>query len=554
MTDDAVHARTSAWPQDHAAWLRGIAYSPERVVVGLIVASLILRTLLAATLSLSADESYGIGVAHDLNLSYFDHPPLSYWIIHCFLPVLGDGRAMRLPFVLIFVGTTWTLFLLTRQLFGARAGAWAVLALTLSGFYSLASGWALPDGPLMLCVMAAAYTLSRALFPDRGRAAPSQWRTWIVAGLWIGFAGLSKYHGALFVAGLSLYVASSRARWTLLLHPAPWVGAAVAVAVIMPIVVWNADNNLASFAFQSGRALSDGSFPKIGLFFANLGGQLLYVLPWILVPMVIAAFKAVRLGPAAERSWYCLCLAAPTILLFTVVPLWAERSFPHWEMPGWLLLFPVLGDHLAREAAVRSRPRIWAVASAALLVACSLLVIGYIETGFGRQLVTAAPVKGDFRLDFIEWTPLRDELRARGLLDRRGLFVISGSPSDIGSIDQALNDAMPMQVFGESREFAFRIDPKTLVGRDALIMGRRDRMGGVAEGLAPYFESIDELPSFEFGRAGSMEINVRILYGHVLKTPLPAPYAKHSNEAGAGGSLFAKMANGFGALTGTLRY
>jgi len=507
--------------------VRAIARSPEQIAVALIAASLILRTVLALTLGLSADESYGISVAHDLLPAYFDHAPLSYWIIHAFLPVLGDGRALRLPFVLMFAGTAWLLFLQTRQLFGARAGAWAVLALSLSGFFTLASGWALPDGPLLLCLMAAAHTLSRGFFPESYRVPPSPWRTWLTAGLWLGLAGLSKYHAVLVVVGLLVFVMSSPQRRRLLRHPAPWAGAALALAMLMPIVIWNAQHHWASFAFQSARALNDGSFPKTDQFLQNIGGQFLYVLPWVLVPMLIAIAGAVRGGPRAARSWFCLCLGLPAVLFFTVAALWAGRIFPHWEMPGWLLLFPLLGDHLAREAAVRQRPRTWAIASAVLLGALALGVVGYVGSGAGKLLFTTEDTRRDPTLDFVEWAPLRDELIRRGLLDRPGLFVVSGNPSDIGAIAQALGDALPMQVFGDAKQFAFRVAPGVLVGRDALIMGRRDRMDGVAEGLAPYFESIEALAPFAFGRSGMKEIDVPIYYGHVLKKPLPLPaYAK----------------------------
>lgn len=523
MTDDIATVGQPAWPHAGAMWL--VADAPERTVTALIALSLGFRAILALTLSLSADEAYGIGVAHDLQLSYFDHAPLSYWIIHVFQPLLGDGRALRLPFVVMFAATTWLLFVLTRQLFGARAGVWAVGALSLSGFFTLAGGWALPDGPLMLCLVAAAATIARELFPERHRGAPSPWRTWLVAGLWIGLAGLSKYHAVLFVAGLAIYVAASPRRWALLRHPAPWVGALVALVVVMPIVAWNAQHHWASFAFQSARALHDGDFPKVDQFLANLGGQFGYLLPWVLVPLLLAIGKAAV--TTSGRNWFCLCTGLPIVLFFTVVALWAGRSFPHWEMPGWLLLYPVLGDDLAREAAVRSRPRTWAAVSAMLLAALALALVGYVETGFGKLLVTTEDTRRDPTLDFIEWAPLRDELAARGLLAKDGLFVVSGSPSDIGAIDQALGDALPMQVFGDAKEFAFRIDPKVLVGRDALIMGRRDRMGGVAEGLKPYFDEIEQLPSFAFGRSGMKEIDVPIYYGHRLKTPLPLPpYAR----------------------------
>jgi hypothetical protein len=501
--------------------------SPERAVVGLILAFLFFHVILAATLGLGVDECYGIGVSHDLKLSYFDHPPLSFWITNFFIPLLGDGRALRLPFIVIFAATTWTLFLLTRQLFGPAAGFWAVLALNLSAFFTLAGGWVVPDGPLMLCLLAAAYTISRSLFSDR--EPPSPWLTWIVAGFWIGLAGLSKYHAALFVAGLFIYIVSSPKRRHILKHPAPWVGAVFALVIISPVIIWNAQHDWVSFAFQGGRATGHG-FPKVGQFLANLGGQMLWMFPWIFVPMVIAAYKALRLGSTAERSWYCICLAIPTILLFTVVPLWADRGFPHWQMPGWLMLYPVLGEYLARESVVRRRPRTWAITSTVLLLVLAFLVVGHAATGYGRLLFPAAFAKGDVTLESLEWTPLREELQKRGLLEKKGLFVISGSPIDIGKIDQALADSMPMQVYGESKQYAFRYDPKLLVGRDALIIGRRDRMDGIDRSLAPYFDSITELPSFAFGRSGMREVDVRILYGNHLKKSLALPYDKRQDS------------------------
>lgn len=507
--------------------LASVQHSPQQAVVGLMLVFLVFHLILAATLGLGVDECYGIGVAHDLRLFYFDHPPLSYWIAHFFMPLLGDGRALRLPFIAIFVGTTWALYLLTRQLFGGVAGFWAVLALNLSAFFTLAGGWVVPDGPLMLCLVAAGYVIARALFPDGGP--PSPWRTWIVAGFWIGLAGLSKYHAVLFVAGLFTYLISSSQRRTMLLHPAPWVGAIIALLIFSPVIVGNAQHHWASFAFQGGRAIHHDSFPKLGQFLANLGGQFVWMLPWIFVPMVVAAYHALRRGRADQRSWYCLCLGMPAILLFTIIPLWSDRGLPHWQMPGWLMLFPVLGNYLAAEAAVRTRPRTWAFTSAALLMLLSLLLVGHAATGYGRLLFPAAFARGDPTLESLEWTPLRAELQRRGLLDTKGLFIVSGSPIDIGKIDQALHDAMPMRVFGESKQYAFRSDAKALVGRDALILGRYDRMTGIDKKLAPYFESIEELPPFTFGRSGMNEVTVRILYGHVLRTPLPSPY---ENEPG----------------------
>jgi hypothetical protein len=259
---------------------------------------------------------------------------------------------------------------------------------------------------------------------------------------------------------------------------------------------------------------------------ANIAGQAVWIFPWIFVPLVMAAYAGLRAGRAAERSWYCLCLALPTVAIFTIVPLWGDRGLPHWQMPGWLMLYPVLGDYLARAAATKSWPWRWAVSSTALVVVLAVVIVGHAVTGFGRLLAPALFARGDPTLEAVEWTPLRVELARRGLLDRGNLFVVVPHWVGAGKIDQALGGALPVTAFGdEPKQFAFRYDPQAFVGRDALVIGTRATMEGVETRLRPYFASIEELPPFAFGRAGLREIELRILLARDLKMPFSNAYA-----------------------------
>ena len=216
------------------------AYSPDAAALGLIIVFFGFRLVLAATLGLGVDESYAVANARELALSYFDHPPLHYWIAHAFMPLVGDGRALRLPFIILFAGSSWLLYRLTRRLFGDWAGVWAVLALNLSAFFTLsAGGWIVPDGALIFFLLAAALTLANAFFPAAAPASP--WRSWILAGIYLGLASLAKYQAVLFGFGLLLYLVSVPGRRRVLLHPAPWAGALIALAIFSPVLIWNAE-------------------------------------------------------------------------------------------------------------------------------------------------------------------------------------------------------------------------------------------------------------------------------------------------------------------------
>jgi hypothetical protein len=502
--------------------------NPDAMALGIIGAFLACRLGIAALLGFAVDESYAVASARDLSLSYFDHPPLHYWIAHAFMPLLGDGHALRLPFIVLFAGSTWLLYRLTCQLFSAWAGVWAVLAFNLSFFFTVSpGGWIVPDGLLIFCLLAAALTLANAFFP--AAAAPSPWRTWILAGIWLGLAGLSKYHVVLFALSLLLYLLSVPGRRRVLLHPAPWAGAFVALAMFTPVLIWNAQHDWVSFIFQGGRGFvylsqdAAQSVLHVGNVLVNAAGQAVWISPWIVVPLVLAAWQALRAGRLHEQSWYCLCLGLPTILFFTIIPLWGRQGLPHWPMSGWLMLYPLLGDYLER-AASRQWPRRWAISSAVLFAALALIIVGHAATGFGKLVVPEAFRRGDPTLEAFEWTPLRRELAARNYLERKNLFVVAPNWIDAGRIDQALGGVLPVVAFADARNFDLRDDQRSFVGWDALIIGVKIEPY-VEKRLRPFFDSLEELPSFSFGRAGMQEIKLRIFLARKLLMPFLPFYA-----------------------------
>ncbi len=205
---------------------------PARAAALVILGALALRLALAASIGLGTDEIYTVAVSRQLSLSYFDHPPLHQWITHAAALLLGEGRQTRLPFILLFAGTSWLIFLITRRLYGAQAGFWAVVTLNLSAFFTLSAGsWIVPDGALLFCLALAAWALARELFPLAGES-PAPWTNWLVAGAAIGLAGLAKYHGALVALGAA---SSSRSRpgdGRNCAIPRPGPAAALAAAIV----------------------------------------------------------------------------------------------------------------------------------------------------------------------------------------------------------------------------------------------------------------------------------------------------------------------------------
>jgi Dolichyl-phosphate-mannose-protein mannosyltransferase len=480
-----------------------------------------LRIALDAVLGLGVDEAYTLSVAHDLNLSYYDHPPLQYWIAHLFMPLLGDGRAARLPFIAMFAVSCWLLYRLTQVLFGAAAGVTAVVALNCSAFFTFAGGWVLPDGPLMLALLAAALLLARRFFAVEG-ARPAALGSWLAAGSWLGVAALAKYHALLFALGLVIFLASLPCRRSEWRQAAPCLGALFALLVSLPVIIWNAQHGWISIAYQAGR-ISPGDRLHPEYVLANIIGQAMWILPWIFVPLLVTAWRACRDGRSMPRSWYCLCLGLPTIAVFTVSPLWGQLGLPHWQMPGWLMLYPAFGDYAVRSLEP-TRLRRFGIVLVSLVVLLGAVLVTHAVTGYGRILAPRLFAHGDPTLDAFEWNQLPGELRVRSLL-QPGIFFVTTNWTYAGRIDEALHDTVPVVVFGGNpKQFALRYDPAEFVGRDALVVGPAETMEGVTTGLRPYFSSIEELQPFALGRSGMPEIPLRLLRARCLLEPLPSSW------------------------------
>lgn len=482
------------------------------------LAFVVLRVIAAWFMGLGTDESYSIAVARDLHASYFDHPPMHYWLAHAVEPLVGVSRMGRLPFILLFGGSAWIMFVLTRRLFGDAAGLWATLALNVSGFFTLAAGgWVLPDGPLIFFELAAATVLAKLWFGDQARHPILMW---LAAGLLIGLAGLSKYQAALFGLGLGVFLVSTARGQAALRTPGPYLAAVTAVAVLSPVLVWNAQHGWASFAFQAGRGATKHTH-VLGPLVA-LAGQFGVLLPWVFVPLAGAAVAALRAGPREARGWLCVMLGLPAIVIFTLAPLLGAPTLPHWPMPGWVMTFPLLGAALAQAASQKTWPRTWAIGSVIFVVVVGALAAGDSATGWLGARFPKLFRHGDPTAESIEWTQLRDVVAQEPLLHQAGApgFIVALKWNEAGKIDQAVGDLAPVAVLSnDPRQFRYRHPTSDLVGRDALIIGRADTVKRALKDLAPYFHSLRPLPPVQIGRDGHGEITLILIEARGLIRP-----------------------------------
>lgn len=451
--------------------------------------SVLVRLFLAAGSGLGIDESYMVAASTHFAASYFDHPLASWWLELAARHLFGasDPVVVRLPFVLLSAVSSWLLYLVTKRLFGVRAGFWAVVAYSISPVFSLAFGtWVLPDGPLNTALLAFIYALIRALGLPEGKPAP---RWWLWAGLFAGLAMLSKYNAALVLVGAAVGVLLAPEWRKQLSSPFPWLGVALAVALTSPIVFWNIQYHWASFAYQSGRALGFRFRPLMPL--SIWGGEALYVAPWLWVPMIWVMLRGFLAGSTDRSRWLLAWAAVIPVLLFAVVGLWSHtRILYHWAAPGYLMLFPLLGDWATRRS--KALLSVIALLSATLLCFASVVLVGFAQGSEIGPLVTFyAPGKSPL-LQIMDWSGIgRNVPKDVDAIAAQRWF-------DAGKVGYGLlldGVHVPVTVFGDQpHEFAFSTPPASLMGKNVLVLAMPGSLAETKAKFAHDFKSFTPGP------------------------------------------------------------
>lgn len=222
------------------------------VWVGIVVLVTI-RLAVAATAPLAFDEAYYWLWSKNLAAGYYDHPPAVAAAIRLGTIAVGDtALGIRLAFVLLMLPATWAVWRSGAILFGNdRLAVTAALFFNLTLMVAAGSVLATPDAVVLAASAFVLLFLAKLVETGHGR-----W--WLAVGVAVGAALLSKYTALFFGVSILawLLIVPRMRRW--LLTPWPYLGGLVALAIFLPVILWNAEHGWVSFLKQFGRsALSD---------------------------------------------------------------------------------------------------------------------------------------------------------------------------------------------------------------------------------------------------------------------------------------------------------
>ena len=497
----------------------------------LILVTFVLRLFIAAYTGLGIGEAYYFRGATHLEWSYFDQPPLFFWLSGISIKIFGlTNLGLRFPAVLLFAGTSWLLFAITRKLFNARAAFWAVAVMNLSAVFTVAIAcWFQPDAPLMFFWLASVYFIIELLFNSKGdqkaiRSTSHTWFLWIMTGVCLGLATLSKYHVLFIFAGVFMFLGTNKEQRHWLWHPGPYVAVLITIIFAFPVLWWNYNNNWASFVFQGSRAGTGKKFAfHFDWFFRSIGGQALWLLPWIWVPTIRELYRSFVNRLTSKAYSFTFWLSVLPIVFFTVVTLWADLQYHfHWQAPGYMMLFMPLGfaiDKKISQGGLAGRgTRRWLRFSACFTVITIGILSFHMVTGFwqyyGPKWIVYKFHKDtvDPTIQGIDYDDIRTRFEKEGWLQNSNIFA--GTPRWwlTGKIDWALKGQKNVICFSDDpRNTAFLGDPKTLLGKDAIVIAQENQASVEAD-VKPFFDSVKQLPDIEIIRHGRVELHLQVYY------------------------------------------
>lgn len=299
-----------------------------------LIAVTVVRLFVAPVLGTAPQESYYWNYSEHPDLSYFDHPPMTAYLIYLFTGIFGDN-AFGVHFSAIFVSVilALALFYFINILFDEKTAFWAVVVASTTFIFALGSLIITPDAPLLLFWLLVMVSMYQSV-----RSGRNLW--WILTGVFLGSAFVSKYTAVFALVGAFLYLVVSKQRRVYLRTAGPFLTLVAALIVSLPVIIWNYQHGWASFGFQSGRRATDLVSLHPDYFFGFIGSQIgvlaIFLMPLFIWGIIKAISKVKNDQRLALLFWFCI----PTLIFFVAIsPLTYVKM--NWLAPAYLSGFPL---------------------------------------------------------------------------------------------------------------------------------------------------------------------------------------------------------------------
>jgi 4-amino-4-deoxy-L-arabinose transferase-like glycosyltransferase len=466
--------------------------SRQLIAASIVIAAMtVLRVIYASLTELRTDEAYYWTWSKESALSFLDHPPMIAWFIRFGTLIFGDTNfGVRFAGVLAMLVMQLLLADIVRRVtHDVRAIVFAVLMPEAALYYGLLMAKVSPDTALIPFAVAMVWALVRL-------AESNDARWWLAAGIFAGLSLLSKFTAIMLLPAVLAFmlVPDWRRRW--LLSPYPWLAVLIAVVLFLPVLIWNAGHDWASFRFQFVRAAAthELSLRTLGEFLSLQFGLVGFILlPVALTGVGLTAWRGYR-----EREPVAILLSTAVLVAFLYF-FWKSltlRVGDTWPMFIWPIGFAATAINLVQMQHEGWSARMirstlgWATAAVASGIAFVVIVFFYYVATPWNLIGRTDPVGGEAGYEYLVE-------RAQAELQNTGATWIATSDyRTYAMLRWYFNGRVPVVQINERGRFQGFRDPgmNEIAGHTGLYVAREpDESNDIWSGTAAKREPLERV-------------------------------------------------------------
>ena len=439
----------------------------------------VFRLVYATILPIAPQEAYYWNYSRHPALSYLDHPPMAAYFIKLTTLLGTSAFTVHLAAIVLSVLMSLAIFRLADLLFDSETAFWSVVTINLAFIYALGGVIITPDTPMLLfwvMTMIACYYIAFG--------GGTAW--WILLGIFLGAGFDGKYTMAFAGLGVFLFFLFSKERVKVFLKPGPYIALICAFLVVLPVILWNYQNDWASFLFQTQRRAGEMTEFRPDFFFGFIGTMIgIYgILP---IPLLLAGISdSIKKAFIEKKINHALLIWFSLPLVLFLLPV-AARSWVkmNWTAPAFIGWFIAGTAYYHKYSPSKKWVRVWGKVSVGFLV-FSFLAVHIIFVLPGVYLG-----KGDYTAGWEDLAAKVDSIRT----EMPEPYFICGYEYKTASLLAFHLDGHPETVGNNivgrpGLQYDFWTDPDTLTGYNAIFVYDDRVKYQTPERLSELFESV----------------------------------------------------------------
>lgn len=466
----------------------------------------IFRLIYARLLPLSADEAYFWQWSRHLDLSYYEHPPMTGIVVALFTLFKSTLLTVRLAPIFLVLGTTILVYLLAREIFqDERVAFWSGILINIAPIFAVGAVITTTDAPLAIFWMLTLYFVYKAT-----NSRKQYW--WWLSGLALGFSFLTKFISISIPISIFLFLLFSKEKRKWLMRKEPYLALFLSLLVFSPVIIWNASRGWVTFKYNLGmRYISSDTSLKFRYFLEYFGGQTFILSPFLFIGCLAGIINSGYRGfkNNDDKSLFLFFTSVVVLLIFGIYS-WFDRVAPHWVSCSYLTAFIAMAILFFGRERKKVYRTLWiAIVSLAILMTVFIHVVpvypkiltSIINSKRGGPKGLEVFLSGWMKDLGKKVSVIKKEMSEDSFILCRGYALASyvAFYTDSQYETYSIGQSTP-----HGHSYRYWSDFDSLIGKDAIFVKGGENEDGYIEKLSPAFDEIRKEPVFEITRDGEV--------------------------------------------------